>query len=130
MSSNTITVLKLSIFTVFCTDKTCPAPETPKNAIAVGNNTVGSSVRFLCKEGFFRLGRPFTVTCQSNGQWTKPNVSCVGEGGKICSQIKYCLFVANSFACFIYLFVCLLVSLSLCLSLCLFAYFFVSFNLY
>ncbi|KAJ7375456.1 Sushi, von Willebrand factor type A, EGF and pentraxin domain containing 1 [Desmophyllum pertusum] len=58
--------------------KTCPAPEAPKNAEAVGNNTIGSRVKFLCKEGFFRLGRrPFTITCQSNGQWTKHNVSCV-----------------------------------------------------
>ncbi|KAL9989300.1 hypothetical protein ACROYT_G003834 [Oculina patagonica] len=56
---------------------TCPAPESPENAIAVGNNTVGSTVRFLCKEGYFRLGKPFAITCQSNGQWTKPNVSCV-----------------------------------------------------
>lgn len=57
--------------------KTCSAPEAPKNAIAVGNNTIGSTVKFLCKEGFFRLGRPFTSTCRSDGQWTKPYVSCV-----------------------------------------------------
>lgn len=57
--------------------KTCPPPEAPENADAIGNNTVGSVVKFLCKEGFYRLGNPHRIRCQSNGQWTKHNVSCV-----------------------------------------------------
>ncbi|CAH3037446.1 unnamed protein product, partial [Pocillopora meandrina] len=57
--------------------KTCPPPEAPENAEAIGNNTVGSVVKFLCKEGFYRLGNLHGLRCQSNGQWTKHNVSCV-----------------------------------------------------
>ena len=98
----------------------------------MGNNTVGSTVKFLCKEGFFRLGRPFTITCQSDGQWTKSDVSCVGKCGKNCSQTTpcflfiyllvvniclFCLFVCVFFVC---LFLCLCICLSVYLSVCLF----------
>lgn len=94
LTSNRGTVYKLSVFSVFFIAKTCSAPEAPKNAIAVGNNTIGSTVKFLCKEGFFRLGRPFTSTCRSDGQWTKPNVSCVGEcGKKNLKTLVCCLYV-------------------------------------
>ena len=64
---------------VFSVDKVCPTPIAPDNAMAIGNNTIGSTVTFLCKEGYFRLGEPFQVKCKSDGHWTKANVTCIGE---------------------------------------------------
>ena len=60
-------------------DKVCPTPIAPSNAMAIGNNTIGSTVTFFCKEGYFRLGEPFQVKCESDGRWTKANMTCIGE---------------------------------------------------
>ena len=59
--------------------KKCPVPKALENAVAIGNNTVGSKVRILCTEGFFRMGKPVKIQCQTNGQWTETNVTCVGR---------------------------------------------------
>ncbi|KAM7431863.1 CUB and sushi domain-containing protein 3 [Porites harrisoni] len=59
--------------------KKCPVPKAPENAFAIGNNTVGSKVRILCTEGFFRMGKPVKIQCQTNGQWTETNVTCVAK---------------------------------------------------
>ena len=68
-----------NLFFVFYVAKECPTPIAPDNAMAIGKNTIGSTVTFFCKEGYFRLGEPFQVKCKSDGHWTKANVTCIGE---------------------------------------------------
>ncbi|XP_063345956.1 sushi, von Willebrand factor type A, EGF and pentraxin domain-containing protein 1-like isoform X1 [Pelmatolapia mariae] len=40
------------------------------------NSTPGSTVLYFCKDGFYNKGGNNVSTCQENGQWTSPTLSC------------------------------------------------------
>uniref|UniRef100_A0A3Q4ML16 Sushi domain containing 1 n=1 Tax=Neolamprologus brichardi TaxID=32507 RepID=A0A3Q4ML16_NEOBR len=46
------------------------------------NSTPGSTVLYFCKDGFYNKGGNNVSTCQENGQWTSPTLSCQVDCGK------------------------------------------------
>ncbi|XP_013769566.1 sushi domain-containing protein 1 isoform X2 [Pundamilia nyererei] len=40
------------------------------------NSTPGSTVLYFCKDGFYNKGGNNVSTCQENGHWTSPTLSC------------------------------------------------------
>ncbi|XP_026044184.1 sushi domain-containing protein 1 isoform X4 [Astatotilapia calliptera] len=45
------------------------------------NSIPGSTVLYFCKDGFYNKGGNNVSTCQENGQWTSPTLSCQAKCG-------------------------------------------------
>lgn len=52
------------------------------------NSTPGSTVLYFCKDGFYNKGGNNVSTCQENGQWTSPTLSCQGNQTMDCFLMK------------------------------------------
>lgn len=57
-----------------------------------GNSTPGSTVLYLCKEGFYNKGENNISTCNENGQWTPLALLCQGNSHTV-HQIAFFLTV-------------------------------------
>lgn len=52
-----------------CLKSTCPTPPVSANAVLLSDiRTIGSTNRYICKNGFRSFGSP-RITCNSNGEW-------------------------------------------------------------
>ena len=68
-------------FTNFsCISTTCPGHITVENADPLESEPtkVGSSVKYICKPGFYSLGIP-EIYCQLNASWMPPNFYCTDK---------------------------------------------------
>uniref|UniRef100_A0A3B4FM24 Sushi domain-containing protein n=1 Tax=Pundamilia nyererei TaxID=303518 RepID=A0A3B4FM24_9CICH len=52
------------------------------------NSTPGSTVLYFCKDGFYNKGGNNVSTCQENGHWTSPTLSCQGNQTMDCFLMK------------------------------------------
>ncbi|KAM4575987.1 sushi domain-containing protein 1 isoform 2-T2 [Odontesthes bonariensis] len=64
--------------TLVCEEILCGNPPLIESTEQVWNNstTLGSSVLYNCKEGFYNKGGHNVSICNENGEWTPPALSC------------------------------------------------------
>ena len=62
----------------------CGTPPEVPDAYIVGNytSTLGSQVRYTCKEGFFSGPKDTVSSCTASGTWESPRLKCQGEFSK------------------------------------------------
>ncbi|KAM9858829.1 protein lev-9-like [Aulostomus maculatus] len=63
---------------LLCQEILCGNPPVIESSEQVwdGNSTPGSSVVYLCKDGFYNKGGHHVSICSDSGQWTTPTLSC------------------------------------------------------
>ncbi|XP_026199298.1 sushi domain-containing protein 1 isoform X2 [Anabas testudineus] len=63
---------------VLCQETLCGNPLIIQSTEQLWNGslTPGSTVLYLCKEGFYNTGQNNVSICNENGQWTPPALSC------------------------------------------------------
>ncbi|XP_075960994.1 sushi domain-containing protein 1 isoform X3 [Anarhichas minor] len=63
---------------MLCQEATCGSPPIIESTEQVwdSHSTPGSTVLYVCKEGFYNKGGLNISKCNENGQWTPPSLSC------------------------------------------------------
>lgn len=56
------------------------------------NSTPGSTVLYVCKEGFYNQGGDNVSICNENAQWTPPTLSCQGNSNNDWNPLKWFSF--------------------------------------
>uniref|UniRef100_A0A7N8YK72 Sushi domain containing 1 n=1 Tax=Mastacembelus armatus TaxID=205130 RepID=A0A7N8YK72_9TELE len=76
---------------VLCQEILCGSPPVIESTEQMwnGNSTPGSTVLYLCKEGFYNKGGHNVSICNESGWWTPPALSCQAKCGPV-------PFLANS----------------------------------
>ncbi|KAM4575990.1 sushi domain-containing protein 1 isoform 5-T5 [Odontesthes bonariensis] len=71
--------------TLVCEEILCGNPPLIESTEQVWNNstTLGSSVLYNCKEGFYNKGGHNVSICNENGEWTPPALSCQAKCGPV-----------------------------------------------
>ena len=68
---------------------TKPIPWVDNAAVSYSSLTNGSTVQYICNDGFQRTTNDTTITC-NNGSWTTPQVRCIPDGKLSLTYLEYC----------------------------------------